>query len=133
MKYKRIKKYKRVREVRLRDLWRDLALPPVLAVSAWMSAGRFVGAVALAVVTTVLLLCPFAMGLVRLYQAVAPLSLRRRCRFVPSCSAYTLMCLRRFGFFLGVWLGLRRIWRCRPPHGGEDEPPIRLRHTKKYQ
>ncbi|AVL19537.1 membrane protein insertion efficiency factor YidD [Enterobacter cloacae] len=58
-----------------------------------------------------------------LYRNHAPMSIRNRCRHTPSCSKYTLISLKRFGFLKGWRLGLQRIYRCRPPHGGFDYPP----------
>ncbi|WP_410054387.1 membrane protein insertion efficiency factor YidD [Escherichia coli] len=49
--------------------------------------------------------------------------IRNRCRHTPSCSKYTLIALKRFGFVKGWKLGLKRIYRCRPPNGGIDYPP----------
>ncbi|ECG8590646.1 membrane protein insertion efficiency factor YidD [Salmonella enterica subsp. salamae] len=63
--------------------------------------------------------------LVLFYRAHAPINVRNRCRHTPSCSKYTLIALKRFGFIKGWKLGLCRIYRCRPPNGGIDYPPHR--------
>lgn len=36
------------------------------------------------------------------------------CRFVPSCSEYTCQAIQKYGFFRGVFMGVRRISRCHP-------------------
>ena len=44
------------------------------------------------------------------------------CRFVPTCSAYALEAVRRYGPFKGGWLALRRILRCHPFNPGGYDP-----------
>jgi putative membrane protein insertion efficiency factor len=36
------------------------------------------------------------------------------CRFVPTCSEYTLQALQKHGPFKGVWLSVKRILKCHP-------------------
>ncbi len=46
------------------------------------------------------------------------------CRYIPSCSQYTLEAILKHGFFIGVLLGAWRILRCNPwSKGGFDKVP----------
>ena len=46
------------------------------------------------------------------------------CRFYPSCSAYAITALERFGPVKGTWLTVRRLLRCHPWNpGGVDHVP----------
>ncbi len=62
--------------------------------------------------------------LVRFYQyAISPLT-PPSCRYLPSCSEYTLEALRKHGAIKGGWLAIKRIGRCRPGcPGGHDPVP----------
>ena len=67
-----------------------------------------------------------ALRLVRLYQLTISKVKPSSCRFFPTCSQYTYEAIERFGFFKGVWLGIKRLARCQPLHeGGYDPVPNR--------
>ena len=44
------------------------------------------------------------------------------CRFQPSCSAYAITALRRYGAVRGGWLAARRLARCHPWGGSGSDP-----------
>jgi putative membrane protein insertion efficiency factor len=60
---------------------------------------------------------------VRLYQIFLSPFIGRQCRFTPTCSAYTIGALEKYGAVRGTWKGLCRILRCHPWHPGGYDPP----------
>lgn len=56
--------------------------------------------------------------LVRIYQRYAPESVRRKCRFEPSCSVYMIQAVEKYGVVRGLRKGFARLGRCRPGFGG---------------
>lgn len=61
--------------------------------------------------------------LVRLWQLGPSVILPPSCRYTPSCSAYAITALRRYGALKGSWLAARRIARCHP-WGGHGYDPV---------
>ena len=122
---------KYIREIRVLDLFLYFVLPLIgfflIAVLFGLSLAFFSGAffwIALASLLTLLYfdLKYLLIGSVLLYKAVAPMSLRNRCRFEPSCSTYMIAAVQKYGLIRGFIKGIRRIMRCHPPNGGVDLP-----------
>lgn len=55
-----------------------------------------------------------AVGLIWIYRHSLSLIMGRGCRYAPTCSDYTEQAIRRYGFWVGGWIGLARILRCNP-------------------
>jgi len=63
-----------------------------------------------------------ATGLVHAYQlGIAPM-LGPACRYEPSCSAYAIEAIKRYGVMRGSWLAMSRIIRCNPLGGHGLDP-----------
>jgi putative membrane protein insertion efficiency factor len=61
--------------------------------------------------------------LVRFYQkCVSPL-LPGACRYTPTCSAYAVEAITKYGAIKGGWLSVKRICRCHP-FGGSGYDPV---------
>lgn len=61
-------------------------------------------------------------GLVRVYQWMISPVLGPRCRFWPSCSAYTVEALRVHGPLKGGAMAIKRMGRCHPGSAGGIDP-----------
>lgn len=64
----------------------------------------------------------FLVLLARLYQRTISPLLPQTCRFYPSCSAYSIEALREHGALRGIWMTLKRIFRCHPLSAGGYDP-----------
>ena len=62
--------------------------------------------------------------LIRFYQRNISPAFPARCRFRPTCSAYALEAINKYGALKGGWLALRRILRCHPFYKGNFFDPV---------
>jgi hypothetical protein len=48
-----------------------------------------------------------------------------RCRYSPTCSAYSVEAVRKYGIAKGGWMGMRRVFSCRSsvPMGTQNPVP----------
>ena len=61
-------------------------------------------------------------GLIRVYQyAISPF-LGQSCRHHPTCSAYAVEALEKYGAIKGGWLSVKRVSHCHPWHPGGYDP-----------
>ena len=63
-------------------------------------------------------------GVIKFYQIVVSPVMGSSCRHYPTCSQYSIESLKTHGVLRGLYLSVRRIWRCRPggTHGYDPVP-----------
>ena len=50
------------------------------------------------------------------------------CRYLPTCSEYSIDALKEYGFFKGLFMSIKRILSCHPIKflgGGEGFDPVK--------
>ncbi len=62
--------------------------------------------------------------LIRFYQRSISPYRSACCRFTPTCSAYALEAIHKYGAFRGSWLSLKRLLRCNPFYKGDHYDPV---------
>ena len=64
------------------------------------------------------------LSLIRFYQRhISPLR-APCCRFMPTCSAYAVQAITKYGALKGGWLTLKRLLRCNPFYKGNYYDPV---------
>ncbi len=64
-----------------------------------------------------------ALSVIWVYQQTLSRLLPTSCRFYPSCSHYSQEAIEKYGVVKGIWLGIKRLGRCRPL-GGQGYDPV---------
>ena len=65
--------------------------------------------------------------LIKIYKFLISPLLGQSCRYMPTCSEYSIEALKTFGFIKGSFLSLKRILSCHPVKilgGGEGFDPV---------
>ncbi|MFC2114093.1 membrane protein insertion efficiency factor YidD [Bacteroidota bacterium] len=62
--------------------------------------------------------------LVRIYQWILSPLIPSSCRYIPSCSQYSIEALKKHGPFYGGYLSIKRIISCNPWWGGSGHDPV---------
>ena len=60
---------------------------------------------------------------VRMYQVCISPMFGPTCRFSPTCSAYFIQSVEKYGAVRGSLKGVWRICKCHPFHPGGHDPP----------
>ena len=71
---------------------------------------------------------------IRGYKFLISPILGHSCRYLPTCSEYSIDALKEFGFFRGLYMTLKRILSCHPIKflgGGEGFDPIKKKVKEK--
>ena len=64
------------------------------------------------------------LSLIRFYQRHISPAFPARCRFRPTCSAYAIEAITKYGACKGGLLALKRLLRCHPFYKGNWYDPV---------
>ena len=65
--------------------------------------------------------------LIKAYKILISPLLGNSCRYLPTCSEYSIEALQKFGLVKGIYISLKRILSCHPIKflgGGEGFDPV---------
>ena len=72
--------------------------------------------------------------LIKFYRFLISPLLGHSCRYLPTCSEYSIEALKAYGLFKGILLSLKRILTCHPIKflgGGEGFDPVQKKIENK--
>ena len=67
-------------------------------------------------------------GIIKGYKFLISPLLGNNCRYLPTCSEYSIDALKEYGFFKGLLISIKRILSCHPIKflgGGEGFDPVK--------
>ena len=64
----------------------------------------------------------FLIKIIRIYQFLISPLLGNSCRYLPTCSEYSIESLKAHGFFRGLFYSFKRILSCHPWGSGGFDP-----------
>ena len=66
---------------------------------------------------------------IKLYQFTISPFLKTNCRYLPTCSEYSITALQEHGLILGLYYATKRIFSCHPL-GGRGHDPVPKKSNK---
>ena len=69
--------------------------------------------------------------LIKFYKFLISPLLGQSCRYLPTCSEYSIEALKTYGFFKGLFLSIKRILSCHPWGQGGFDPVKKEMKVKK--
>ena len=69
------------------------------------------------------ILTKIVIKIIKFYQYLISPLLGNNCRYLPTCSEYTVQSLKQFGIIKGLSLSSKRIMKCHP-WGGHGYDPV---------
>ena len=66
---------------------------------------------------------------IKLYQFTISPFLKTNCRYLPTCSEYSITAIKKYGTINGLYLSLKRILSCHP-FGGHGYDPVPNKFSK---
>ena len=73
------------------------------------------------------ILTQILIGLIKVYKLIISPYLGPSCRYLPTCSEYSIEALKTYGLLKGSFMSLKRILSCHPIKflgGGEGFDPV---------
>ena len=68
---------------------------------------------------------------IKIYKFFISPLLGNSCRYLPTCSEYSIDALKTYGFFKGIFLSIKRILSCHPWGSGGFDPVKKEMRVKK--
>ena len=66
--------------------------------------------------------------LIKIYQFIISPLLGQSCRYLPTCSEYSIEALKEYGLTKGIYMSIKRILSCHPIKflgGGQGFDPVK--------
>ena len=66
----------------------------------------------------------FLIFFIRVYQNTLSPMIGKNCKYIPTCSEYTIIAIKKYGALKGMKMGINRIMRCNPASKGGYDPVL---------
>ena len=64
----------------------------------------------------------FILFLILVYQKTLSPIFGKKCRFIPTCSNYSILAIKKYGLIRGLFKTLKRVCKCHPLNKGGYDP-----------